>query len=91
MELSPVALVLLGLLLAGWTFGAVWLVLAAQNRARQAHAARGTARRLSRMIEDSPAMPLVVRSDGRIEGRVVGGREWDSEEYRGRIRELLDG
>lgn len=68
MELSPVALVLLGLLLAGWTFGAVWLVLAAQNRARQAHAARGTARRLSRMIEASPAMPLVVRSDGRIEG-----------------------
>ncbi len=68
MELSPIALVLLGLLLAGWTFGAVWLVLAAQNRARQAHAARGTARRLSRMIEDSPAMPLLVRSDGRIEG-----------------------
>jgi signal transduction histidine kinase len=68
MELSPVALVMLGLLLAAWTFGAVWLVLAAQGRARQARAARGTARRLGRMIEDSPAIPLLVKADGKIEG-----------------------
>jgi signal transduction histidine kinase len=68
MELSPTALVLLGLLLAAWTFGAVWLVLAAQNRARQARAARGTARRLTRMIDDSPAVPLLVKADGKIEG-----------------------
>src|SRR5688572_1605351 len=57
MELSSTALVLLGLLLAGWTFGAVWLVLAAQGRARQ-----------TRMIEDSPAIPLLVKADGKIEG-----------------------
>ena len=68
MELSPTALVLLGLLLAGWTFGAVWLVLAAQGRARQARGSRSTARRLTRMIEDSPAIPLLVKSDGKIEG-----------------------
>src|SRR6187402_1834326 len=68
MELSPVELVLLGLLLAGWTFGAVWLVLAAQHRARHARAARSTARRLTRMIEDSPAVPLLVKADGKIEG-----------------------
>src|SRR5688572_24579640 len=68
MELSPVELVLLGLLLAGWTFGAVWLVLAAQSRARQANAARSTARRLTRMIDDSPAVPLLVKADGKIEG-----------------------
>lgn len=68
MELSPVALVLLGLLLAAWTLGAVWLVVAAQARARQARTARGTARRLTRMVEDSPAVPLLVRSDGKIEG-----------------------
>jgi signal transduction histidine kinase len=43
-------------------------VLAAQGRARQAHAARSTARRLGRMIEDSPAVPLLVRADGKIEG-----------------------
>ena len=33
----------------------------------------------------------VIGRDGRIEGRIVGAREWDSDEYRGRIRELLDG
>src|SRR5688572_33348118 len=68
MELSPTALVLLGLLLAAWTFGAVWLVLAAQGRARQANVARSTARRLTRMIDDSPAVPLLVKADGKIEG-----------------------
>jgi len=68
MQLSPTSLVLLGLLLAGWTFGAVWLVLAAQSRARQAKNARGTARRLTRMIDDSPAVPLLVKADGKIEG-----------------------
>ena len=36
MELSPTALVLLGLLLAAWIFGAAWLALAASQRARQA-------------------------------------------------------
>jgi len=68
MQLTPTALVLLGLLLAGWTFGAVWLVLAAQSRARQAKNARGTARRLTRMIDDSPAVPLLIKVDGKIEG-----------------------
>jgi signal transduction histidine kinase len=68
MELTPVELVLLGLLLAAWTFGAVWLVLAAQGRARQARVARSTARRLSRMIDDAPAVPLLVKADGKIEG-----------------------
>jgi len=68
MELTPTGLVLLGLLLAGWTFGAVWLVLAAQKRARQARTARGTARRLARMIEDSPAIPMLVKPDFSVEG-----------------------
>src|SRR5690606_10865399 len=68
MEFSPTALVLLGLLLAAWTFGAVWLVLSAQGQARHARTARVTARRLTGMIEDSPAVPLLVKVDGKIEG-----------------------
>jgi signal transduction histidine kinase len=67
MDLSPIALVLLGLLLAGWTFGAAWLALAARQRAREAKASRVTARRLARMIEDSPAVPMLVKGDGKIE------------------------
>ena len=66
--MSPTALALLGLLLAAWTFGAIWLVVAAQKRARKARGAHKSLRRLSRMIEESPAIPLLVKSDGRIEG-----------------------
>src|SRR5690348_18360670 len=67
MDLSPVALVLLGLLLAAWVFGAAWLALSARHRARQAKASRSTAGRLSRMIEDSPAVPMLVKAEGKIE------------------------
>lgn len=68
MELSPTSLALLGLLLAAWIFGAVWLVIAAQGRERAARGAHKGFRRLSRMIEESPAVPLLVKSDGRLEG-----------------------
>ncbi|KLE35373.1 PAS domain-containing sensor histidine kinase [Aurantiacibacter luteus] len=68
MELSPTALALLGLLLAAWTAGAVWLAITSLNRARAARSARVATRRLSKMIDDAPAIPLLVRSDGRLEG-----------------------
>jgi len=68
MDFSPVTVALLGLLLAAWTVGAVWLMLAARSRMRSARSARGTVRRLTRMIDDAPAIPLIVKSDGRIEG-----------------------
>jgi signal transduction histidine kinase len=67
MEVSSPALALLGLLLAAWTFGAAWLALVARQRARHATAARSTARRLTRMIDDSPAVPMLVKADGKIE------------------------
>ncbi|MBO0750402.1 MAG: PAS-domain containing protein, partial [Porphyrobacter sp.] len=67
MEFTPTALALLGLLLAAWTFAAAWLAFAASQRARQAKAARSTARRLTRMIDDAPAVPMVVKADGKIE------------------------
>lgn len=68
MELTPVALVLIGLLLAAWTFGAAWIALSARRRERQGRSARAAVRRLSRMIDSAPALPLLVRADGRIEG-----------------------
>lgn len=68
MELGPAALALLGLLLAAWTAGAVWLALNAQKRARQAKAARLSARRLNRLVDNAPAIPLLVKADGRLEG-----------------------
>ena len=67
MEISPVFLPIVGLLLALWTGGAVWLMLKASRETRAARAHRTVARRLSRMVEEGPAIPLLVRVDGRIE------------------------
>ena len=67
MTLSETALVLIGLLLAAWTLGAGWLTLSARQAMRRAEAGRKAARRLSRMIDEAPAIPMLVRADGRIE------------------------
>lgn len=68
MDLGSTALALLGLLLAAWTAGAAWLMIAAGARSRGADAARRTAKRLNRLLDESPAAALLVRSDGRLEG-----------------------
>lgn len=67
MEFSPLTLAMLGLLMAVWTFGAIWLAIVAQGRMGQAKAARSAARRLSKMIDGCPAVPMVVKGDGKIE------------------------
>ncbi|MFM2302442.1 MAG: hypothetical protein RLZZ84_2178, partial [Pseudomonadota bacterium] len=67
MTLSPTALVLIGLLLAGWTVAALWVVLWGRARQRKAEQAHVNARRLARLVDESPALPLLVRADGRIE------------------------
>lgn len=68
MQLSSTAMAILGLLLAAWTFAAAWVALSSLAGTRQSRAARANARRLSRLVDDSPAIPLLVRPDGRIEG-----------------------
>jgi len=68
MILTQTALALIGLLVAAWTVGAGWAVVAARKRAKRAESSQRVARRLSRMIDEAPALPLLVRSDGRIEG-----------------------
>lgn len=68
MILNQTALVLIGLLLAAWTVAAAWAVLAARKRLRRAESSQRQIRRLTRMVDESPALPLLVRADGRIEG-----------------------
>lgn len=68
MFLNQAAWVVIALLLAAWTVAAAWAVLAARARQRRADASLRLARRLGRMVEDSPALPMIVRADGRIEG-----------------------
>ncbi|MEQ1497975.1 MAG: PAS-domain containing protein [Novosphingobium sp.] len=67
MTFTPLMLALLGLLLAGWTLAALWALAAARTRERKAEAGQRQARRLARMVDESPALPLLVRVDGKIE------------------------
>ena len=67
MTLTPTALVLLGLLLATWTMAALWVVASARLRQRKADGMQRQSRRLARLVDESPAVPLLVRADGRIE------------------------
>ena len=67
MTLTPTAQVLLGLLLAAWTAAALWAVTSARQRHRKAEASLRQSRRLARLVDESPAVPLLVRADGRIE------------------------
>jgi len=68
MPLSPTALALIGVLLAAWVAGAAWMMVSASAKARGAEGSRKAARRMARMIDEAPAIPLLVRVDGRIEG-----------------------
>jgi signal transduction histidine kinase len=67
MDQDRIVPVLLGLLLATWTLAAAWAFVAARLRQKRAETIQRSARRLARMVEESPALPLLVRSDGRIE------------------------
>ncbi|EJL28003.1 PAS domain-containing sensor histidine kinase [Novosphingobium sp. AP12] len=67
MELSRFLPLLIGLLLGAWTMAAAWAVLAARARQKRAEQHLRSARRLGKMVEESPALPLLVRTDGRIE------------------------
>ncbi|MCC6827670.1 MAG: PAS-domain containing protein [Novosphingobium sp.] len=67
MILDQTVLVLIGLLMAAWTIAAGWAILAARARQKRAEASQRNARRLARMVDESPAIPLLVRADGRIE------------------------
>ncbi len=67
MLFSQTALVLVGLLLGAWTLAALVMILSMRAKERRMEAGQRNARRLARMVDESPALPLLVRSDGRIE------------------------
>ena len=67
MILSQTALVLIGMLLAAWTLAAGWAIVTSRIRQQKAEAGQRSTRRLARMVDESPALPLLVRADGRVE------------------------
>ncbi|PEQ11435.1 histidine kinase [Novosphingobium sp. PC22D] len=67
MESDRLVVLALALLLAIWTAAAAWAIVSARTKLRRAESIHRSARRLGKMVEESPALPLLVRSDGRIE------------------------
>jgi signal transduction histidine kinase len=67
MEISSTALAILGLLLAAWTIGAALLMVRASGRVRRFEATKTSLLRMNRLLDEAPAIPLLVRADGRIE------------------------
>ena len=68
MEISGLALVGIALLLAGWTLAAAVVMLRANAAMRRTRSAKVMQARLQHLLDIAPAVPLLVRVDGRIEG-----------------------
>lgn len=59
--------VILGLILAAWLAAAAWAVWTGLSMKNKAQATMRQSGRLGRLLETSPALPLLVRSDGKLE------------------------
>lgn len=67
MDTSPLSLVLIALVLAAWVAGAAVVVLRANRSVSRAKAMRTSLKRMQTLLDVAPALPLLVRVDGRIE------------------------
>lgn len=67
MDVSPLSLVLIALVLAAWAVGAAMVVLRANRSVKRAKAMRTSLKRMQTLLDVAPALPLLVRVDGRIE------------------------
>ncbi|MEL7189783.1 MAG: PAS-domain containing protein [Pseudomonadota bacterium] len=70
MEMSPLALVLIGLLLAAWAGAATFAILRSNAKTRRMAAVQTSLKRMQQMLDVAPSVPLLVRVDGRIEAPV---------------------
>ncbi|MEL7444892.1 MAG: PAS-domain containing protein [Pseudomonadota bacterium] len=67
MELTPTVLAIIGLVLAAWTVGAAMLMVRSASKTRRTKALQTSLRRMQTMLDVAPAIPVLVRVDGRIE------------------------
>ncbi|WP_367947382.1 PAS-domain containing protein [Sphingopyxis sp. BSNA05] len=93
--------VILGLILAAWLGVAAWAIWTGLAMKSKAESTLRQSGRLGRLLETSPALPLLVRSDGKLEAsqRLMHWLGFDhlpahiselSEESRGMIRQDLE-
>lgn len=67
MDASPLSLVLIALVLAAWAAGAALVILRANRGMKRAKALKASLKRMQTLMDVAPALPLLVRVDGRIE------------------------
>lgn len=67
MEFSLLSLVLIALFLAAWAAGAALVILRANRGMKRAKALKTSLKRMQTLLDVAPALPLLVRVDGRIE------------------------
>ena len=101
MLISNGTMLVVALVFAAWTAAAIWALVTGLMMRKSAGTVRRQLRRLTRLIDSGPAIPLIVRSDSRIEGpeRVARWLGLDklppylselSQEGKGLPREALD-
>ena len=66
-SLTPLATVILGIVLAGWLAAAVWALSTGQRMRREGRQAQGKFDRLSSLLSSAPAAPIIIHPDGRLE------------------------
>ncbi|MEM6858661.1 MAG: PAS-domain containing protein [Pseudomonadota bacterium] len=67
MEITPLAAAIIGLVLAAWTVIAAALVWRSQVKVARAKALQTSLGRMQSLLDAAPAIPMLVRVDGRIE------------------------
>ena len=67
--LSTSATVLLGMVMALWLAGGGWALATGLKLRRRAVFSADQASRLATLLESAPAIPLIVRNDGRVEAQ----------------------
>ena len=67
MTLTPLATLILGIVLAGWLGAAVWALLSGQRMRHYGTQAQGRLDRLAALLASAPAAPIIIHPDGRLE------------------------
>ncbi|HAF40394.1 MAG TPA: PAS domain-containing protein [Sphingobium sp.] len=65
--LSPVAAIILGVVLAVWLGAALWALTSGQRMRREGTQAQGKLDRLTVLLASAPAAPIIIHPDGRLE------------------------
>ncbi|NWK96496.1 histidine kinase [Sphingobium lactosutens] len=66
-SLSPIAAIILGVVLAAWLGAAIWALVSGQRMRREGTQAQGKLDRVTVLLASAPAAPIIIHPDGRLE------------------------